>query len=199
MKGQKRKGLNFERALLPYVESLYSTAYRLVLNPQDAEDLVQETFMKAFKYFDKFEKGTNIRAWLFKILKNTFINLYRKKKKTLPQIDFSEIEENCENLIITQNKIFEYTEELSDLSSIDEEIKKALDGLPEEYRKVIIMADIEGKSYKEIADKLNLPLGTVMSRLYRGRKNLEETLLNYAHRYGYIKGRKPKKQRRKIL
>ncbi len=200
MKGSKENKFNYERDLMPYADSLYLTALRMVSNPQDAEDLVQETFLKAFKYYNKFKPGTNIKAWLFKILKNTFINFYRKRKKTPHQIELMELEDNLESFTISevpQLKEMEKDEAFGIFSDLDEEVKFALDSLPEEYKKVIIMIDIEGKSYKEIADSLNLPIGTVMSRLYRGRKKLEETLLKYAARYGYIKGRKPKKQRTK--
>lgn len=200
MKGQNKKGFNYERDLLPFADSLYSTALRLALNPQDAEDLVQETYMKAFKYFDKFKPGTNIKAWLFKILKNTFINFYRKRKKIPHQVELMELEDKLEDFALSEVhdiKILEAEVEEDNLSEVDDNVRKALEGLPEEYRKVIIMADIEGRSYKEIAKILKLPIGTVMSRLYRGRKSLEEALLSYASKYGYIKGRKPKKQRSK--
>lgn len=198
MKGKENN--NFERDISPYVEALYSTALRMVSNPQDAEDLVQETYMKAFKYFSKFKRGTNLKAWLFKILKNTFINYYRKRKKIPHQVEFVEFEDNIENFSISNIPSVQFSETLSDsdiFSGLDEEVKLALDILPEEYKAVITMSDIEGKSYKEISKILKLPLGTVMSRLYRGRKSLEENLLKYASKYGYIKGRKPKKQRTK--
>jgi len=200
MKGRKKNKFSYERDLMPYVDSLYATALRMVSNPQDAEDLVQETYLKAFKYFNKFKPGTNIKAWLFKILKNTFINFYRKRKKTPHHVELVELEDNIENFVISnvQNiQEIEGDEEDKIFSELDEEVKMALDKLPEEYKKVILLIDIEGKSYKEIAKLLNLPIGTVMSRLYRGRKQLEEALLKYASKYGYIKGRKPKKQRTK--
>lgn len=200
MKGRNKNSFDYERDLLPYIDSLYSTALRLVSNPQDAEDLVQETYMKAFKYFDKFKPGTNIRAWLFKILKNTFINFYRKRKKTPHQVELMELEDKLEDFALSEVhnlQILKAEEDDKNFSEVDENVRKALESLPEDYRKVIIMADIEGRSYKEIAKILKLPIGTVMSRLYRGRKSLEEALLIFASKFGYIKGRKPKKRRTK--
>lgn len=200
MKGRNKNSFNYERDIMPYIEALYSTALRLVSNPQDAEELVQETYMKAFKYFDKFKPGTNIKAWLFKILKNTFINYYRKRKKVPHQVELMELEDKLEDFALSEvynSQILKTDEEDDTFSEMDENVKEALENLPEDYRIVIVMADIEGRSYKEIAKKLNLPIGTVMSRLYRGRKALEEALFAYASKYGYIKGRKPKKQRTK--
>ena len=195
----KRKPLDFEKDILPFVDSLYSTAYRLVMNHQDAEDLVQETCMKAFKYYDKFEPGTNLRAWLFKILKNTFINTYRKKKATPQQVDFSGIEESLENLISENIKDLSDPESQFFASLIDDNVEAAMNALPEEYHIVVVMADIEGKSYKEIAEALDIPLGTVMSRLYRGRKMLEKALLDYGTRHGYLRHGPPAKIRKKEL
>jgi len=195
----KGKPLDFEKDILPFVDSLYSTAYRLVMNHQDAEDLVQETCMKAFKYYDKFQQGTNLRAWLFKILKNTFINNYRKKKATPQQVDFSGIEESLENLISENIKDLADPESLFFSSLIDENVETAMNSLPEEYHIVVVMADIEGKSYKEIADALEIPLGTVMSRLYRGRKMLEKALLDYGISHGYLRHGPPAKIRKKEL
>ncbi|MEJ5166264.1 MAG: sigma-70 family RNA polymerase sigma factor [Thermoanaerobaculia bacterium] len=200
MKGRNKNTFNYERDLLPYIDSLYSTALRLVSNPQDAEDLVQETYMKAFKYFDKFKPGTNIKAWLFKILKNTFINFYRKRKKTPHQVELIELEDKLEDFALSEVhdlQILKSEGDEKNFSEVDENVRKALENLPEDYRRVIIMADIEGRSYKEIAKILKLPIGTVMSRLYRGRKSLEDALLEFASKYGYIKGRKPKKRRTK--
>lgn len=191
--------LDFERDVYPFVDSLYSTAYRLVMNHQDAEDLVQETCMKAFKYHDKFEMGTNLRAWLFKILKNTFINNYRKKKATPQQVDFAGIEESLENLITPTDKNHTDPESLLFADLLDDQVESALNDLPEEYHMVVVLADIEGKSYKEIAQVLKIPLGTVMSRLYRGRKMLEKALLDYGTRKGYLRHGPPAKIRKKEL
>ena len=146
---------------MPYVDSLYNTAYRMTRNSEDAEDLVQETYLKAYKYYDKFEEGTNFKAWLFKIMKNTFINNYRKKKLTPHKIDFSEIEESYER-VIQKNAPDLIKDPESEIfqDMMDADVKRALDSLPHDYKMVVLLADIEGFSYKEIAEILDCPVGT---------------------------------------
>ena len=187
---------DFDSLVMPYLDSLYNTAYRMTRSAEDAEDLVQETYFKAYKYYDKFEEGTNLKAWLFKILKNTFINNYRKKKLEPRSVDFAEIEDSFERIVRRDN-----SEQAPDPESeyftgvMDEDVKKALESLPYDYRMVVLLADLEDFSYKEIADILDCPVGTVMSRLYRGRKLLEKALLKYARQHGYIRGAEPTKMR----
>ncbi len=187
---------DFDSLVMPYLDSLYNTAYRMTRSAEDAEDLVQETYFKAYKYYDKFEEGTNLKAWLFKILKNTFINNYRKKKLEPRSVDFAEIEDSFERIVRRDN-----TDQAADPESeyftgvMDEDVKKALESLPYDYRMVVLLADLEDFSYKEIADILDCPVGTVMSRLYRGRKLLEKALLKYARQHGYIRGAEPTKMR----
>ena len=181
---------------MPFVDSLFNTAYRLTRNAQDAEDLVQETYFKAYRHYDKFEEGTNLKAWLFKIMKNTFINNYRKKQKVPPQSDFAELEGGFESRVREDAAGRIKTPEEEFLESIvDEQVQEALDSLPPDYRMAVILADLESFSYKEIAEILEIPVGTVMSRLYRGRKQLEAAMLDYARERGYLRSGAPSKQR----
>lgn len=191
-----QKGWNFEAAAMPFVDSLYNTAYRMTRNAEDAEDLVQETYLKAYRYYDKFEEGTNFKAWLFKIMKNTFINNYRKRQQAPQVTDFAEIEESAEAQVNedlvkpAKNPEEEFLENV-----LDEDVQQALDLLPPDYRMVVLLADLEGFSYKEIADILEVPVGTVMSRLYRGRKLLEAAMLRFARDHGYLREGEPAKMR----
>lgn len=177
---------------LPYREQLLKTALRLTRNREDAEDLVQETYLKAFRHWQGFQPGTNLKAWLFKILKNTFINLYRRQKTVPPQTDFAELEENFEaQILVEPEKSPE--DELVD-QAWDEEVLAAVKKLPHNYKVVVLLSDIEGYSYKEIAEILAIPLGTVMSRLYRGRRALEKALLAFGTRRNYLR-RAPRRLR----
>ncbi len=173
---------------MPFVDSLYNTAFRMTRNAEDAEDLVQESYLKAYKYYDKFQEGTNFKAWLFKILKNTFINSYRRRQARPPQSDFAQIEDSFEAQVSDEVKrrIKSPEDELLE-DVLDEDVQRALDDLPTDYRMAVVLADLEGFSYKEIAEILELPVGTVMSRLYRGRKLLEASMLRYARDHGYLR------------
>lgn len=178
---------DFESAALPFLDPLYNMAYRLTRNTQDAQDLVQETYLKGYRHYDKFQEGTNLKAWLFRIMKNTFINGYRKRQNQPQQSAFSDIEDSFESLVSEEaNQRPKDPEEKALENVLDEDVQKALDQLSEDYRMVILLVDLEDFSYKEAAEILDVPVGTVMSRLYRGRRKLEKTLLDYAHHYGYI-------------
>jgi RNA polymerase sigma-70 factor (ECF subfamily) len=191
-----QKGWDFEAAAMPFVDALYNTAYRMTRNSEDAEDLVQETYLKAYRYYDKFEEGTNFKAWLFKIMKNTFINNYRKKQQAPALSDFAEIEESFETQVNedTARQTKNPEEELLE-NVLDEDVQKALDKLPPDYRMVVLLADLEGFSYKEIAEILEVPVGTVMSRLYRGRRLMETAMLEFARDHGYLREGEPTKMR----
>jgi RNA polymerase sigma-70 factor, ECF subfamily len=178
---------NFELGELPFREQLFKTAVRLTRSSEDAEDLVQETYMKAYRHYASFRPGTNLKAWLFKILKNTFINDYRRRRQVPPQVDFADLEETFESVLATPAGGVPRTpeDELLEMS-LDSEVRRALVNLPHNYKVVVLLADIEGYAYKEIADILAIPVGTVMSRLYRGRRLLEQALLSFGVRYNYL-------------
>jgi len=177
----------FERDALPYLDALYGAALRMTKNPESAEDLVQETFAKAFMSFHQFTQGTNLRAWLYRILTTTFINIYRKEQRQ-PLISDGEIEEWQIAEAATHTSDQGKSAEVEALEQLpDSDIKIALQELPEEFRLAVYFADVEGFSYKEVAEILGIPPGTVMSRLHRGRKLLRESLADYARERGFIK------------
>ncbi len=178
----------FEDIAFEYMDSLYSTALRLTRNTEEAEDLIQDTYLRAYRFFDKFEEGTNFKAWIFKILTNTFINKYRKKVRTPQQVQLEKVEFGLENKDDYQEETeWEGFEEEKYNELFDDDIKSALAQLSTEFRMVILLADVEQFSYKEIAQMIDRPIGTVMSRLFRGRRMLQKILENYAKDEGYIK------------
>jgi len=167
------------------MDLLYNYALRMTYNSADAEDLVQETFLKAFRFWDSYEKGTNIRAWLFRIMKNAYINRYRKEKKEPETVEYEEVEN-------FYNSIRESVTESSDLQEtlynnlLEDDVATAIAELPEDFRTVVILCDIEGLTYEEVAEFVDCPIGTVRSRLHRGRKLLRAKLLDYARKRGYV-------------
>jgi RNA polymerase sigma-70 factor (ECF subfamily) len=178
----------FERDALVFLDAMYSAALRMTKNPESAEDLVQETYAKAFSSFHQFTEGTNLRAWLYRILTTTFINMYRKEQRQ-PLIADGELEEWQIAEAATHTSDKGKSAEVEALEKLpDSEIRNALQELPEEFRLAIYFVDVEGFSYKEVADILNIPAGTVMSRLHRGRKLLRESLADYARERGYVRG-----------
>ena len=185
---QRRK--RFEADALQYMNQLYSAALRYTKNPSDAQDLVQDTYAKAYVSFHQFEPGTNLKAWLYRILTTTFINTYRKDQRR-PQLSDQELEDwqiaDASSHTSDQGKS---AEDVALENLPDSDIKRALAEIPEEFRIAVYLADVEGFSYKEIAEIVGVPTGTVMSRLHRGRKQLREKLTDYARELGYTKGGK---------
>ncbi len=177
----------FEAVALEHFDVLYSTAMRLTRNPAEAQDLVQETYLKAYRFFDRFEPGTNIKAWLFTILRNTHINTYRKASRQQEQTDFERVEP-----FYADPTLFPEWSDQAPLEEVlrhvvQDDVKRALDALPEVYRMVVLLADMADFSYKEIAAIIDCPEGTVMSRLFRGRRLLRNSLEEFARKNGYIK------------
>jgi len=180
---------NFERDALQYSRQLYSAAMRMARNPADAEDLVQETFLKAYRAYDTFQEGTNLKAWLYRILTNTYINKYRKESRRPSEVDLGDVEDlylyrrlgsedTAEASRTTEDRVLD--------SLVESDIKSAVEELPENFRIPVLLADLEGFSYKEIAEILDIPIGTVMSRLHRGRKAMQKRLWEFASRRGLV-------------
>jgi RNA polymerase sigma-70 factor (ECF subfamily) len=179
----------FSELAMEYMGSLYSAALRMTRNPSDAEDLVQETYLKAYRAFGSFKEGTNLKAWLYRILTNTFINSYRARKRRPEQTDIDDVED-----LYLYRRLGGLEAASAGRSAEEEvldhftegEVKAAVEALPEQFRMAVLLADVEGFSYKEIADILDIPIGTVMSRLHRGRKALQKTLHEFGMRRGLV-------------
>jgi RNA polymerase sigma factor (sigma-70 family) len=182
----KEKGEIFNNEFLPHITSMYNFGYRLTLDRDDAKDLVQDTYLKAYRFIESFQKGTNAKAWLFRILKNSFINDYRKKSKEPNKVDYQEVEtyynsDEVDRQITPDLRV----ESLNNM--IGDEISNALNSLDVDFKTVIILCDLEGFKYEEMAKILDIPIGTVRSRLHRARNLLKEKLGEYAKSMGYNK------------
>lgn len=180
----REKGEVFDQEFMPHINSMYNFAYRLTFDEDDSKDLVQDTYLKAYRFIDSFERGTNAKAWLFRILKNSFINDFRKKSKQPAKVDYQEVESyyNSDDVdvpITTDLRV----DSLKDM--IGDEITIALNSLAVDFRTVIILCDLEGFTYEEMAKILDIPIGTVRSRLHRARNLLKEKLQTYAQSMGY--------------
>jgi RNA polymerase sigma-70 factor, ECF subfamily len=179
----------FAELAMPHMSSLYTAALRMTRNPADAEDLVQETYLKAYRAFGTFQEGTNLKAWLYKILTNTFINSYRSRKRRPEQTELDDVEDlylyrrlgGLEAATAGRSAEEQVLEHFTEA-----DVKNAVESLPEQFRMAVLLADVEGFSYKEIAEILDVPIGTVMSRLHRGRKALEKALFDFGMQRGLV-------------
>lgn len=184
-KQELAKQKDFNEEIIPHLDALYNFGLRLTSDPNDAEDLVQDTIVKAYRFFSSYEKGTNAKAWLFRILKNSYINNYRKRSKKPQEVDYDEVATFYETIRAERTE----TSDLEDKmfrELIDDDISKALDEIPEDFRTVVLLCDVEDFTYEEIANMLDVPIGTIRSRLHRGRNLLKAQLMEYAGKRGYV-------------
>lgn len=180
-----QKNIEFENIAIPHKEALYNFALKMTNDIDEADDLLQETFLKAFKYFDKFERGTNCKAWLYSIMRNTYINEYRRIKKSPEKVDYDDIENFYENIKESEVEFGHIVEDAFS-NTLNDEVSEALADLPKDFQTIILLSDVEGFTYEEIADFLSCPIGTVRSRLHRARKMLYAKLYNYAKSVGFL-------------
>jgi RNA polymerase sigma-70 factor (ECF subfamily) len=185
-KEEFKKQEDFRSEMMPHLDAMYNFAIRLTTDPTEAEDLVQDTIVKAFRFFNSYEKGTNAKAWLFRILKNSYINNYRKKSKQPHQVDYDEVSSYYETVRSEQSDTTDM-EDIMYRDMLDDQVTRALQRLPEDFRTVVLLCDVEGFTYEEIANMLDVPIGTIRSRLHRGRNLLRAELTDYADKKGYNK------------
>jgi RNA polymerase sigma-70 factor (ECF subfamily) len=175
----------FETDAMQYAPQLYSAALRMTRNPADAEDVVQETFLKAYRAYDSYTEGTNLKAWLYRILTNTYINKYRKQQQRPAEVELGELQDLYLYKRLGESSGATQSAEADMLDAfVDSDVIEALESLPETFRLPVLLADVDGFSYKEIAEMLDVPIGTVMSRLHRGRKALQKKLWDVAQEHG---------------
>ncbi len=193
----KQLHMDFEKEVLPHFSALKSFALKMTNDIEEADDLAQDTMLKAFRFFDKFEKGTNCKAWLFQIMKNSFINNYRKNSKFSGKVDYDDVQNFYENIKAEEVKTQHFKgDAFNDI--LDDEIINALSTLPDDFRTIVFLSDIEGYTYEEIADFMDCPIGTVRSLLHRARKMLYALLFTYAKENGFIKNEKFQQNLKKI-
>ncbi|MBA4407378.1 RNA polymerase subunit sigma [bacterium] len=184
----RQKHSDFDSEIIPHLISLKRYALKITNNSDEAKDLLQDTFLKAFRFFHHFKKGSNARAWLFKIMQNSYINEYRKRAKQPTLVDYDNVQNFYENIRAADVKSQHYRQDEFE-NVLDDEIVKALSVLPDGFRTVVFLSDIEGYSYQEISDFVDCPVGTIRSRLHRTRKILYSLLYKYAYENGYIRSK----------
>jgi len=189
-KSEEASRVAFQNEALQHMESLYNAALYMTRGEEEAQDLVQETFLKAYRFWDRYQQGTNCKAWLFRIMTNTFINRNRRKQRLLTPIEDAIAEASSATHDRSKSDFYQTPESSYMARLFPEHVQKAVEELPDNFRIPVVLADLHDFSYKEIADIMDCPVGTVMSRLFRGRKKLQETLFEYAVEQGYI----PKKK-----
>ena len=181
----EQRYIDFNSNVIPHFSALKNYALRITNHPEESEDLFQETMLRAFRFFDSFEKGTNIKGWLYRIMFNTFVNDYRKKRKEPVKVDYENVQDFYEFVTVEDVKIRHYENDAFN-NALDDEIINALNVLPGDFRTIVFLSDIEGYSYQEIADFMGCLIGTVRSRLHRARKMLYTLLYQYAQKNGFI-------------
>jgi RNA polymerase sigma-70 factor (ECF subfamily) len=186
---RRKQRRDFENTALPHLGSLYGAAFRLTRNPRDAEDLVQDVMLRAYRFWESFEPESNCKAWLFKILTNTFINQYQKTKRHREVLNAAMSEQEAtDGVLVHEGSLAQRDPEGILLDhSLSEDVSRALADLPSDFRLAVVLCDVEGFSYKEIADIMDCPVGTVMSRLHRGRRLLRQSLRDFALAHGFVR------------
>jgi RNA polymerase sigma-70 factor (ECF subfamily) len=189
MQPAREKRAEFERQALVHTDSLYGAAYRLTRNPRDAEDLVQDSLLRAYRFWDSFEQDSNCKAWLLRIVTNTFINEYQRKKRSREVLDAATAEQDTtDGVLVHADASDRQSPERALLDrSVSDDVQRSLDALPDDFRTAVVLCDVQGLSYKEIAEIMQTPVGTVMSRLFRGRKLLAAALREFATTQGYVR------------
>lgn len=192
MLASRHKRSEFERQALAHLDALYGAAYRLTRNARDAEDLVQDSLLRAYRFWDSFQQDSNCKAWLLRIVTNTFINEYQRKKRSREVLDAATAEQDATDGVLVQASAGDKMSPAQTLlnNSVSDDVQRALDSLPDDFRTAVILCDMQGLSYKEIAEIMECPVGTVMSRLFRGRKLLAAALRDFAVAEGYVKTEK---------
>jgi len=186
---QRAKRAEFERQALVHVDALYGAAYRLTRNARDAEDLVQDSLLLAYRFWDSFQQDSNCKAWLLRIVTNTFINEYQRRKRSREVLDAASAEQEATDGVLVHAETSDRVSPERNLldRSVSDDVQRALDALPDDFRTAVVLCDVQGLSYKEIADIMQTPVGTVMSRLFRGRKLLAAALREFAVAEGYLR------------